>query len=201
MVCYMALASPGRWRRQRSVNSQPGSWETTHGRIVTSPVVSHRRRQSCGCILFPRSEPEAGRHQERGHPATERSIASQVRKDRQQRADGAERHAEESSRVRSHHPDAVHGESAASRSTGRIIPRLRRIRASRRGRPYEGLADSPDRPPRGRSPASSGRDGRTPVDRRRLFTAAAWEAGIRSGSRRARDARRGLTIERRAEQP
>ena len=83
----------------------------------------------------PRSTPglpEAGLHYERGHPAPEEPDGGQGAEDRQQRVDSAERAAEEGCGVGRHRADAVHDPVAQGTEIGGRVPRLRRVRTTRR---------------------------------------------------------------------
>ena len=69
----------------------------------------------------------------RGHSAAQGAPAQQVGQDGQQRAHGAERAVEEGSRVGRHRTRAVHHPLAPDPEAVGAIPRLRGLRAARRG--------------------------------------------------------------------
>ena len=107
------------------------------------------------------------------------TLRDKATEDREQRADGSERTAEEGSRVGGHRYHAVHDQGATRRPTRGVVPRLRRVHASGRGGAHQGLADTLDRSPRWRRRASGRGDGGTPLGRRGLLTQTARDQALR----------------------
>ena len=88
----------------------------TRGRIVRSRAGLRRRRRSCNVHLVPRSATKTlDAITNEDVQRLKHASADEGAEDRQQRADGAERAAEDGRRVGRHRADAVHDSAAADR--------------------------------------------------------------------------------------
>ena len=111
--------------------------------------------------------PKARRDQKRGRAASQARTADEITENGEQHPGRAQRAAEEGRGVGRDRTHAVHGQAAAGAERLHRIPRLRRVRTTRRSGAQARCADAPHRPAGRRGGLAVRRDGCARVDGRR----------------------------------